>query len=110
MSSISSGDGLFTICHVVGKIPALGAAVCMAMAGAGGTYVYKAAVPALQAETIPVAGTCGGDQAILIDDTAATARIGECRSTMNSLQRAELRDRCAALSPPNSHVLCTNLD
>jgi hypothetical protein len=92
MSVGSPTDALFGACHVVGRIPALGVAICLGIGGA-----IAGAIPVTLTNPPQYESACTtGEEFFLIDIAGAgqNVSVGECLEDYDPIALAELRERC----------------
>lgn len=94
MTTTGLSDFGFFACHVVGKIPALGIAICL---GAAADYTNVVPVDLL-GNAPQVDNHCTEwNKAFLIDleNAPEYVSLGKCLEEYNKISLAELRERCA---------------
>lgn len=102
MSVGSPTDALFGACHVVGRIPALGVAICMGFGGA-----VAGVIPVTLTNPPQVQSTCtDGTEFFLIDIGSAgqNASVGDCVEDPDIVTRAELRAQCLLPAAKNEEI------
>lgn len=92
MSVGSPTDALFAACHVVGKIPALGVAICMGFVGTASGVIPVGLTNPPQYES---ACTIGEDFFLIdLEKIGEYVSVGECLEEYDPIALAELRERC----------------
>lgn len=82
-------------CHVVGKIPALGVAICLGVVGLGSAFA--GIIPVSLTNPPQYESTCTvGEEFFLIDleNVGRSVSVGECLENYDPIALAELRERC----------------
>lgn len=105
MSVSSPTDALFGACHVVGKIPALGVAICLGIASYSGLIPVTLLNPPTTEQHCTV-----GDEYFLIDikNAAEYVSVGECLEDYDPIALAELKERCL-LPAARDEDICAQL-
>lgn len=106
MTMTAPTDALMAGCHVVGKIPALGVAICLGVGGA-----MAGVIPVTLTNPPQVQSACAvGNEFFLIDiaGPGQNVSVGDCVVDPDAITRAELRARCQLPAARNEEI-CAQL-